>query len=83
MSVSLPAGKANDQQKFRVAQFCVKNGLTTKEAIKCKFEPVRFTANVDGAKVNFSYTDVWYIVMGLVGSAPVAQPQETADIPEC
>ena len=83
MSVILPVGKANDSQKFRVAQFCVKQGLITKEAIKLKFEPVRFMANVDGVKVNFSYADVWYIVMGLVGAAPVAQPQEIADVPEC
>ena len=81
MSIQLTVARATDAQKLKVAQFCVRKGLTNKDAIKAFWEPYRYVTKDGDMKISFSYTDVWYIVMGLTVSDNVPQPQEIGDVP--
>ena len=66
--------RASDSDLLKIAKFLIKSGKTTKESIKDFASASRYKAKVNGQIVSYNYTDVYYIIVGLQSSAPVAQP---------
>ena len=66
--------RASDSDLLQIAKFLVKQGKTTKEAVKGFASASRYKAKVNSQVVSYNYTDVYYIIVGLTSSAPVAQP---------
>lgn len=75
--------RASDADLLQIAKFLVKQGKTTREAIKEFASASRYRAKVNGQVVSYNYTDVYFIVVGLTASAPAPQPVvEESAIPE-
>ena len=82
MSVTVQL-RASDADCLQIAKFLVKQGKTTREAIKDFASASRYMAKVNGQVVSYNYTDVYFIVVGLIASAPAPQPiVEESAIPD-
>lgn len=75
--------RASEADVLQIAKFLVKQGKTTREAIKEFASASRYRAKVNGNVVSYNYSDVYFVIVGLQASAPVAQPVvEDSAIPE-
>ena len=75
--------RASDSDVLQIAKFLAKQGKTTRESVKDFASASRYKAKVNGQIVSYNYTDVYYVIVGLQASAPVAQPiVEDSAIPE-
>ena len=73
MSVSVQL-RASDIDCLQIAKFLVKQGKTTREAIKEFASASRYKAKVNGQIVSYNYTDVYFIIIGLQASTSAPQP---------
>ena len=88
MSVTVKL-RASDAQLFKLAKYLLREGKTSRSDIKEFGEASRprYTAKIDGADVQYNYTDIYYIVVGLQASVPsttqpVAEASSIPNIPE-
>lgn len=74
--------RASDADLLQIAKFLAKQGKTTKEDIKVFASASRYKAKVNGQIVSYNYSDVYYIIIGLMGCAGTQPAVEESAVPE-